>query len=175
MTSNLRKAGRLALSTADDHGSASKTYVVHIACDHLQEQGLLEHYRNRLRNVLAASIFICGMVDICSRAAALSRWPRWATPSATSRPPRWTCAWNFFPGQPTELTTLALSFNDMLSRLEDAFSRISRYSADIAHGYSHAAAYASQCDRGGATRARTPDEYRDVLASCRKNASGSRG
>jgi two-component system heavy metal sensor histidine kinase CusS len=36
-------------------------------------------------------------------------------------------------GFPTELSTLALAFNTTLQRLEDAFTRLSRFSADIAH------------------------------------------
>src|SRR4051812_44369111 len=51
-----------ALSAQIPNSSGSRTFVVHIACDHLQEQGLLEHYRNHLRNVLGSAIFICGMV-----------------------------------------------------------------------------------------------------------------
>src|SRR3954471_6990732 len=51
-----------ALSAQIDNGSGNRRFVVHIACDHLQETGLLEHYRNHLRNVLGAAIFICGMV-----------------------------------------------------------------------------------------------------------------
>lgn len=36
-------------------------------------------------------------------------------------------------GFPAELSTLASAFNTMLQRLEDAFTRLSRFSADIAH------------------------------------------
>lgn len=32
-----------------------------------------------------------------------------------------------------ELRELAISFNDMLSRLEDSFQRLSQFSADLAH------------------------------------------
>src|SRR3546814_9937200 len=34
---------------------------------------------------------------------------------------------------PVELTELAVSFNDMLNRIEDGFQRLSNFSADIAH------------------------------------------
>jgi len=52
-----------ALSAQLSSSSGQRTFVVHIAADHLQEQGLLEHYRNHLRNVLGSAIFICGMAE----------------------------------------------------------------------------------------------------------------
>src|SRR5947209_17921740 len=69
-------------------------------------------------------------------------------------------------GLPSELTTLWISFNDMLSRLEDAFSRISRYSADIAHELRTPLHNLRSATEIALARARTPDEYRDILASC---------
>jgi len=36
-------------------------------------------------------------------------------------------------GMPVELAELAQAFNAMLSRLDDAFQRLSAFSADIAH------------------------------------------
>lgn len=154
-----------ALSAQFSNTSGSKTYVVHIACDHLQEQGLLANYRNHLRNVLGASIFICGMVGyLLARRGLKPLAEMGATVShikASTLDVRLDLS-----GLPSELTTLALSSNDMLSRLEDAFSRISRYSADIAHELRTPLHNLRNATEVALARSRTPEEYREVLASC---------
>jgi len=99
---------------------------------YLQEQGAARTLPNHLRNVLGSAIFICGMVAICWHAGVLSRWQTWAPTVSRIKASTLDVRLDL-SDMPSELTTLALSFNDMLSRLEDAFSRISRYSADIAH------------------------------------------
>jgi len=154
-----------ALSMQVANVSDQKKYVVHIATDHLQEQALLEHYRSHLRNVLGASIFICGMLGYLIARRGLR--PLANMGATVSHIKASTLDVRVDPsGQPSELTTLALSFNDMLSRLEDAFSRISRYSADIAHELRTPLHNLRNATEVALTRARTPDEYRDVLASC---------
>jgi two-component system heavy metal sensor histidine kinase CusS len=66
---------------------------------------------------------------------------------------------------PAELAELAAAFDAMLDRLEDSFTRLSQFSADLAH----ALRTPIHNLRGEAevtlTRARTPEEYRHVLAS----------
>src|SRR5258706_5444171 len=154
-----------ALSAQISSSSGQRTFVVHIAADHLQEQALLEHYRNHLRNVLASAIFICGMVGYLLARRGLKPLADMGTTAnqikASTLDVRLDPA-----GMPSELTTLALSFNDMLSRLEDAFSRISRYSADIAHELRTPLHNLRSATEVALTRGRTPDEYRDILASC---------
>src|SRR5215216_903529 len=154
-----------ALSAQIANDSGSRTFVVHIACDHLQEQGLLEHYRNHLRNVLGASIFICGMVGYLLARRGLKPLAEMGHTVSHIKASTLDVRLDL-SGLPSELTTLALSFNDMLSRLEDAFSRISRYSADIAHELRTPLHNLRNATEVALTRARSPDEYRDVLASC---------
>src|ERR1051325_11645734 len=107
-----------ALSTQIANNSGSKTYVVHIACDHLQEQALLEHYRNHLRNVLGASIFICGMVGYLLARRGLKPLAEMGQTVSHIKASTLDVRLDL-SGMPSELTTLAMSFNDMLSRLED--------------------------------------------------------
>ena len=154
-----------ALSAQISSSSGQRTFVVHIAADHLQEQALLEHYRNHLRNVLASAIFICGMVGYLLARRGLK--PLADVGATVSRIKASTLDVRLdLAGMPSELTTLALSFNDMLSRLEDAFSRISRYSADIAHELRTPLHNLRSATEIALVRARTPDEYRETLASC---------
>lgn len=66
---------------------------------------------------------------------------------------------------PRELAELATAFDAMLDRLEDSFTRLSQFSADLAH----ALRTPIHNLRGEAevtlARTRTPEEYRQVLAS----------
>ncbi len=66
---------------------------------------------------------------------------------------------------PPELAELVLAFNAMLARLEGAFQRLSDFSADIAHELRtpiHTLRMQTEVALG---KARTVDEYRDLLAS----------
>jgi two-component system heavy metal sensor histidine kinase CusS len=69
-------------------------------------------------------------------------------------------------GYPVELAYLADTFNKMLDRLEESFERISRFSADIAHDLRTPVNNIRGEAEVALARARTVDEYRDVLGSC---------
>lgn len=66
---------------------------------------------------------------------------------------------------PTELRDLASSFNDMLARLDDSFQRLSEYSADLAHELRTPISSLTTQTQVALTRARTADEYREILYS----------
>jgi two-component system heavy metal sensor histidine kinase CusS len=73
-------------------------------------------------------------------------------------------------GYPVELASLAHTFNKMLDRLEDSFERISRFSADIAHDLRTPVNNIRGEAEVALARARTVDEYRDVIESCLEEA-----
>ncbi len=68
-------------------------------------------------------------------------------------------------GWPRELQPLAVAFDEMMDRLEDSFTRLSQFSADLAHELRTPIANI----RGEAevilTRPRATDEYREVIES----------
>jgi two-component system heavy metal sensor histidine kinase CusS len=66
---------------------------------------------------------------------------------------------------PRELQPLALAFDEMLDRLEDSFRRLSQFSADLAHELRTPIANMLGESQVSLTRARTPDEYREVIES----------
>ncbi|HEY3836992.1 MAG TPA: heavy metal sensor histidine kinase [Bryobacteraceae bacterium] len=68
-------------------------------------------------------------------------------------------------GLPSELSLLASTFNEMLDHLEDAFSRLSRFSSDIAHELRTPINNVRGEVEVALGRTRTPDEYREVLGS----------
>src|SRR5204862_4628711 len=67
---------------------------------------------------------------------------------------------------PDELAALAGTINAMLDRLEEAFTRISRFSADIAHELRTPLNNLRGESEVALTRPRSVEEYRDVLGSC---------
>ena len=68
-------------------------------------------------------------------------------------------------GWPRELKPLAFAFDEMLSRLEDSFNRLSQFSADLAHELRTPVANIMGEGQVALTRERTPDEYREVIES----------
>lgn len=66
---------------------------------------------------------------------------------------------------PRELVELAAAFNAMLTRLEEAFRRLSDFSADIAHELRTPINNLMTQTEVALSRLRTPGEYQDVLQS----------
>lgn len=66
---------------------------------------------------------------------------------------------------PVELRELASAFNDMLQRLEDSFRRLTEFSSDLAHELRTPIANMKTQTEVALARARTADEYREVLYS----------
>jgi two-component system heavy metal sensor histidine kinase CusS len=151
--------------SAEVSSKSGKRFIVHIACDHLSETVVLEDYRDRLRNILALAILICGMTGYVLARRGLRPLAEMGKTVSQIKASTLDVRLDL-TGMPTELSTLAASFNEMLVRLEDAFSRISRYSADIAHELRTPLHNLRNGAEIALARARTPEEYRDSLASC---------
>ena len=68
-------------------------------------------------------------------------------------------------GWPDELQPLAIGFNKMLARLEESFTRLSQFSADLAHELRTPIAILRGEAEGVLTKPRTSDQYREVIES----------
>ena len=66
---------------------------------------------------------------------------------------------------PVELAELAETLNEMLARLEDSFQRLKDFSSDLAHELRTPISNLMTETQVALTRARSPEEYREVLAS----------
>ena len=66
---------------------------------------------------------------------------------------------------PVELAELAETLNEMLARLEDSFQRLKDFSSDLAHELRTPISNLMTQTQVALTRARSADEYREVLAS----------
>ena len=76
--------------------------------------------------------------------------------------PGGTCSHGSWPG---ELQPLALGFNNMLGRLEDSFTRLSQFSADLAHELRTPISILRGEAEGALTKPQTLEQYREVIAS----------
>jgi two-component system heavy metal sensor histidine kinase CusS len=68
-------------------------------------------------------------------------------------------------GWPRELQPLAIAFDDMLKRLDDSFTRLSQFSADLAHELRTPIANMLGEAQVALTRDRTVAEYRETIES----------
>jgi two-component system, OmpR family, heavy metal sensor histidine kinase CusS len=66
---------------------------------------------------------------------------------------------------PRELQPVAIAFDEMMDRLEDSFTRLSQFSADLAHELRTPIANIRGEAEVALTRPRTSDEYREVIES----------
>ncbi len=107
-------------------------YLIQAALDVSRETAIVRRYRFMAESILLISILISAAAGAALARRAMRPLARITTViqqiKATHlgervNPDQW----------PRELTVLATSFDDMLDRLQDSFSRLSHYSADLAH------------------------------------------
>ncbi len=149
---------------SEDGITARQPYIIAIAVEidyHLQ---FLEHFRQTLWIVIAGSIAIMTLMgwiavrqghaplrDIVAKIRRIS-----ANELNTRLPP---------DSVPRELTDLAVSFNEMLQRVDKAFHRLSDFNADIAHELRTPIANLMTQTQVALSRVRTIDKYREILYS----------
>jgi two-component system heavy metal sensor histidine kinase CusS len=138
--------------------------ILHVALDVSTEEALIAGYRRKLLAVVAL-----GIVFSCAVGVFVARQGLQPLKDITRATDRITAsqlherivanAW------PEELASLARSFDQMLDRLEDSFSRLSQFSADLAHEL-RTPINNLRGEAGVAlSQARTPEEYRRTLES----------
>ena len=74
-------------------------------------------------------------------------------------------------GLSAELSLLAVTFNSMLDRLEDAFQRVSRFSDDVAHELRTPVNNLRGEIEVALSRARSGEDYRETMRSCLEECS----
>lgn len=156
-----RDYGSLTAHLEDGNGAIHR---VTIAVDTTHHR----HFMDRFRRLLAVAVALAALATAAlgwaaSRAglAPLGRATRLATRlSAESLGERLPVG-----GQPAEIDALASAFNAMLARLEAAFLRLKEFSSDIAHELRTPLSNLMTQTQVALSRARTDEEYREVLAS----------
>ena len=163
--------GRLffVMSAAAAIGSSAQTDTVQIAIDISQQELLLARYRYRFWLVLLGTLAIFPLVGY--QIAGRGIRPLREMARTTRRISSTNLRERIQPeGYPSELASLAATFNQMLDGLEESFERISRFSADIAHDLRTPVNNIRGEAEVALARARTVDEYREVLGSCLEEA-----
>jgi two-component system, OmpR family, heavy metal sensor histidine kinase CusS len=165
------KNGRLfsVMSAALPVGSSARADTVEIAVDVSQQEALLARYRQRFWLILLGTLAIFPLVGYQIARRGIRPVREVATIA------RQISSTNLHEriqpeGYPSELASLASTFNEMLDGLEESFERISRFSADIAHDLRTPVNNIRGEAEVALARARTVDEYREVLGSCLEEA-----
>jgi len=156
---------RFQVLSAAFAGIGGAHYSMQMALDLAEEDKLVAQYRWRIEAILIPAILAAVLISYILAHSGLR--PVRKVVTAVRRVQTTNLDERVDPsGFPGELAKLAGSFNDMLERIEDAFGRLSRFSADIAHELRTPLG----CIRGelevALGKARSPQEYRQVLESC---------
>jgi two-component system, OmpR family, heavy metal sensor histidine kinase CusS len=151
-----------AVTVGSPHG---KTITIQVAVDVAQKEQLLARYRDWFWVILGGCLAIFPLVGYQIARQGIRPVEEIANTarhiSSTNLQER------ILPeGYPSELASLAGTFNEMLDRLEESFERISRFSADIAHELRTPVNNIRGEAEVALARARSVDEYREVLGSC---------
>ncbi|MGB6726845.1 MAG: heavy metal sensor histidine kinase [Terracidiphilus sp.] len=163
------KSFRVIRALAPVGSPTTGTDTLQIAVDVSQKEALLARYRFWFWSVQLATFIIFPLVGYQIARQGIRPVEEMATTarhiSSTNLQERIQPE-----GYPFELASLASTFNQMLDRLEESFERISRFSADIAHDLRTPVNNIRGEAEVALARARTLDEYRDVLESSLEEA-----
>ena len=144
--------------------------VIQLALEVTQQEEMLSEYRHRLIVVLVAGIF--GSAVVGSGIARRGLRPLEHITESVQRITATQLNERISPkAWPKELTSLATEFDDMLARLEESFSRLSQFSADIAHELRTPINNLMGEVEVALSRSRTAPEYQGVLESSLEECS----
>ena len=142
-----------------------KKYQIQVAMTREREDVLLARYRERLWSVLFAALILCtgagywiahSGVQPVKEITRLAKHIRSSTLGERIEPARF----------PKEFLELSQTLNEMLDRLEESFSRVSRFSDDIAHELRTPLNNLRGEIEVALAKDRTAEKYKAVLGSC---------
>lgn len=146
-------------------GQSDRSWVIQIAVDRSRDQALLAGYRKWLWLVLGVAVVVCPLIG--HRIARQGIRPVQEITKTAERTGSQNLKTRIEPaGYPVELAALAQKFNAMLDRLEEAFGRLSRFSADIAHELRTPVNNIRGEAEVTLRKGRSLEEYREALGSC---------
>ena len=165
LTSKMGKPMRVLAAQTRIAMEGDRIGVIQLALDTETARDLMQGYRRKLLLVLGAGLASCGFAGYWLARAGLKPLRQIAATarriSSTNLSERLILL-----GLPAELSSVGHRFNDMLDRLEDSFSRLSRFSADIAHELRTPINNLRISAEVALGRARSVEEYRETLGSC---------
>jgi two-component system heavy metal sensor histidine kinase CusS len=139
-------------------------HVIQVALDATREEQLLADFRTKMVALLAMTLVLSAVVG--HRIARRGIRPVEEVAETARRIRSSTLDQRIATaGLPAEIASLASTFNEMLARLEEAFARLARFSADIAHELRTPINTLRGEAEVALGKARSPEEYREVLGS----------
>ncbi len=159
-----RAGGRLFSLVSSLEEARGQRYVIQVAQDRSEDESFMLEF-----GFLVAGVLVCGIFASAIIAVTVSRRglrPLAAMTQSLQRvDPHWLHE-RVPPAEwPRELQPVAIAFDDMLDRLEDSFTRLSQFSADLAHELRTPLANIRGEAEVALTRPRSPNEYQAVIES----------
>src|SRR5438309_5927169 len=161
---NYRIGGRLFSLVITSEEANGQPYTIQVAQDRSTDDQFTKEFGALLAVVLAFGILASTAIAIAVTKRGLRplaemthSFERVGPAHLSERvpPARW----------PREIRPLAVAFDEMLDRLDDSFTRLSQFSADLAHELRTPIFNILGEAQVALTRDRTPDEYREVIES----------
>jgi len=159
-----RTAGKLFSLVATNENSGGKIYTIQVAQDRSSDEQVEREFGVLLIVVLSGSILASALIAITVTRHGLRPLGE-MTRSLEQIGPTHLNERVAPGGWPRELQPLAVAFDDMLARLEVSFTRLSQFSADLAHELRTPIANILGEAQVALTRDRSSDEYREVIES----------
>jgi two-component system heavy metal sensor histidine kinase CusS len=161
---NYRAGDRLFSLVANSEHVGDQSYTIQIAQDRSADENFRKQFRLLFATVLAFGVLAAVLIAISVTRRALR--PLAQMTSSVERVGPTHFSERVPPAQwPNELRPLAIAFDDMLDRLEDSFTRLSQFSADLAHELRTPLANILGEAQVGLTRQRSAEEYRETIES----------
>jgi two-component system heavy metal sensor histidine kinase CusS len=151
----------LVARTAEGDG---QRYTIQVAQDRSSDERFAKEFRALVAVALAVGILGSALIAISVTTHGLKPLAEMTRSLAHIGPTH--LHERVTPGKwPRELRPLAVAFDEMLDRLEDSFTRLSQFSADLAHELRTPIANVLGESQVALTRARSSEEYREVIES----------
>jgi two-component system, OmpR family, heavy metal sensor histidine kinase CusS len=159
-----RARGKLFSLVTIDEKSSGQPYTIQLAQDRSSDEQVEKTFGYLLIVVLLGSVLASRLIAITVTKRGLRPLQEMTQSLARIDPThlkeRVTPAdW------PRELKPLGIAFDDMLKRLDESFTRLSQFSADLAHELRTPIANILGEAQVALTRDRTPAEYRETIES----------
>jgi two-component system heavy metal sensor histidine kinase CusS len=154
----------LMAAWADAGRTGGRRFLIQAALDVSWERNMIFRYRSKAELIFFVGVLITALAGIMVARRALRplgeitrviRRIRATQLNERVTPSRW----------PRELAELATSFDEMLNRLEDSFTRLSQFSFDLAHELRTPINILMGEAEVALAKPRTPEEYQEILAS----------
>lgn len=160
----VRARDRLFSCVSSSIEVAGQRYTIQVAQDRSMDERFTRQFAGLVAAVLAIGVLAAAVIAINVTRRGLRPLVSMTEALQRVRPLRLNERLSTM-GWPRELQPLATGFDEMLDRLEHSFTRLSQFSADIAHELRTPVANIRGESEVALTRARSAEEYREVIES----------